>query len=266
MGRVSPRRLFPRRVFSGGIALAALACLTVFATGCQPGHEPGHPGNPEPRPSAVLDFDTLYGQNCAACHGSNGQSGPAIDLGNPEYQALIDDASMRKWIANGMPGTEMPAFAQSAGGMLTDAQVDAIVAGMRKQWRTDNAFSGATPPAYAQTQPGDAHRGQQTYQARCASCHKSTGQQITSSTYLSLISDQALRSIIIAGRPDIGHPDWRLMPAPAHASGGQPILPSDAAPPAHPQPLTAQEVDDIVTYLGTLRNAASAAAPAQGGR
>lgn len=235
-----------------GRAVCVSACLAVcaalvFATGCRPGHESGYPGNPEPRPSAVVDFDTLYGQNCSACHGSNGQSGPAIDLGNPEYQALIDDASLRKWIANGMPGTEMPAFAQSAGGMLTDAQIDAIVAGMRKQWRTANAFAGVTPPAYAQTQSGDAHHGQQTYQTDCASCHKASGQQIASAAYLSLISDQALRSIIIAGRPDIGHPDWRH-----DGAGGQ--------------PLSAQDVDDIVTYLGTLRNAASSAAPAQGGR
>lgn len=248
MAGILLRSALPRRTLRCGAALYACASLAacaalVFATGCRPGHEPGHPGDPEPRPSAVMDFDALYGQNCAACHGSNGQSGPAIDLGNPEYQALIDDATMRKWIANGMPGTEMPAFAQSAGGMLTDAQVDAIVAGMRKEWRTENAFAGVTPPAYAQTQAGDAHRGQQAYEAQCASCHKSGGQQITSATYLSLTSDQALRSIIIAGRPDIGQPDWRH-----EGSAGR--------------PLSAQDVDDLVTYLGTLRNAA----PAAGGR
>ena len=61
----------------------------------------------------VTDFATLYGQNCAACHGANGQNGPAIDLANPEYQALVDDATLRKWISGGMPGTEMPAFAES---------------------------------------------------------------------------------------------------------------------------------------------------------
>jgi cytochrome c oxidase cbb3-type subunit 3 len=245
------RHLSPRR------AARLAACVAVFATGCHPGRPP----EPAPRPSAVMDFATLYGQNCAACHGSNGQSGPAIDLGNPEYQSLIDDATLRKWIANGMPGTEMPAFAQSAGGMLTDAQVDALVAGMRKQWRTENALAGVTPPPYASAaadktgdktgdKAGDAHRGQQTYEARCASCHDSGGQQIASPAYLSLISDQALRSIIIAGRPDIGQPDWR------HDGPG-----GNAA-----APLTAQDVDDIVTYLGTLRNAAPQAAPAQSGR
>ena len=200
------------------------------------------------RPEDVLDFNTLYNTNCQACHGANGHNGPAMELGNPEYQALVDDATLRKWISGGMPGTEMPAFAQSAGGMLTDAQVNAIIAGMRKEWAKPNAFAGATPPAYATQQGGDAKRGEQTYAARCAGCHeKPSRQQVTSTTYLSLVSDQALRTIIIAGRPDIGQPDW-AHDNPKGAAGG---------------PLSAQDVTDIVTYLGTLRNpAAVSAAPA----
>jgi mono/diheme cytochrome c family protein len=249
MQRTLTRAIWPRPVATSLIALIAV-CAAVFATGCQPGHEPGHPADPEPQPAQVMDFATLYGQNCAACHGSNGQNGPAIDLGNPEYQSLVDDATLRKWIAGGMPGTEMPAFAQSAGGMLTDAQVDALVAGMRKQWRTENAAAGPAPPAYAQTQAGDAHRGVHVYQAWCASCHNSSGEQITSANYLSLMSDQALRSIIIAGRPGIGHPDWRHDGNGGNTTG----------------PLAAQDVDDIVAYLGTLRNGAAQTAPAQSGR
>lgn len=230
------------------VALGLAACAAAWIAGCRPA--PGHPPDAAPRPDQVMDFATLYGQNCAACHGRDGQNGPAIDLGNPEYQALIDDASLRKWIANGMPGTEMPAFAQPAGGMLTDAQVDALVAGIRKAWRTPNALAGAVPPAYAQTQAGDAKRGAQTYQARCASCHKAGHEQIANPAYLSLISDQALRSIILAGRPDIGQPDWQ----------------HDSADGKATTPLSAQEVDGIVTYLGTLRNGGPATAPAQSGR
>src|SRR5580692_2597835 len=129
-------------------ALALLVSFAALLAGCE--HAPGYPPNPIARPADVTDFAALYSENCAACHGPNGQNGPAIDLANPEYQALIDDATLRKWIANGMPGTEMPAFAQSAGGMLTDTQIDALVAGMRRAWRKAGAFSGATPPAYAE--------------------------------------------------------------------------------------------------------------------
>ncbi|MGC1228130.1 MAG: c-type cytochrome, partial [Candidatus Sulfotelmatobacter sp.] len=42
--------------------------------------------NSEPvAPSQVLDFDTLYGQNCAACHGAQGRGGAAIALADPVY-------------------------------------------------------------------------------------------------------------------------------------------------------------------------------------
>lgn len=221
------------------LAVAALL-VAVPVTGC--GHISGYPPPPVERPQDVLSFNALYSENCAACHGSDGRNGQATDLANPEYEALIDDATLHKWIANGMPGTQMPAFAQSANGMLTDAQVDAIVTGMRKMWAKPNAFGGATPPPYPQVQAGDAKRGQQTYQARCAICHASSQGQITDPIYLALIGDQALRSIIIAGSPDIGQPDWRH-----DSKDGQP------AP-----PLSDQDVNDIVSYLASLRNSAPA--------
>jgi len=129
--------------------------------------------------------------------------------------------------------------------MLTDAQVNAIIAGMRKEWARPHAFAGATPPPYAQDQAGDAKRGRQTYQTRCANCHQSPSrQQVTSPAYLSLVSDQALRTVIVAGRADIGQPDWRMQ----GVKGASPLSP--------------QDVTDIVTYLGSLRNpAAVSAAP-----
>ena len=216
--------------------------MAALTAGC--GHAPGYPPSPIARPNQVADFATLYSQNCAGCHGAKGRNGAAIDLANPEYQALIDDATLRKWISGGMPGTEMPAFAQSEGGMLTDAQVNALITGMRSRWTQANAFARATPPTYAQSKSGDAHSGEQIYEARCSSCHAPSHQQITSPDYLALVGDQALRSIIIAGRPDIGQPDWSHL-----GSGGK------SAP-----PLSAQDVDNIVAYLASLRNVAPAEA------
>jgi cytochrome c oxidase cbb3-type subunit III len=212
----------------------------------------GYPAHPPARPEDVLDFKALYAQNCASCHGANGQGGPALDLANPQYQALVDDDSLRKVISTGRPGTQMTAFAQSSNGMLTDAQINAIIAGMRQQWSQPNVFAGATPPPYPQIHTGDASRGRQTYQARCAVCHSPSDREITSPVYLALVSDQYLRTITIAGSPDIGHPDWRHM-----SKGGQLST-----------PLSDQEVTDIVTYLASLRNAApqyagNAANPAQ---
>lgn len=235
-GLRSNQMRIPLRTLFAGVA----ALLAMPIAGCS--HLSGYPPPAVGRPQDVLNFAQLYGQNCAACHGSKGQDGPATDLANPEYEALVDDTTLSKWITAGMPGTQMPAFAQSAGGMLTDAQVSAIVNGMRKMWLRPNAFSGATPPAYAQNQPGDARRGQQTYQARCAICHTASNTQLTNPIYLALVSDQSLRSTIIAGSPDIGQPDWR------HDSQG-----SQPAP-----PLSNQDVDDVIAYLASLRNSAPA--------
>lgn len=223
------------------VALTLSACFALLAAGC--GHAPGDPPQPIQRPADVTDFNALYSQNCAACHGAKGENGPAIDLSNPEYQALVDDATLRKWISAGMPGTEMMAFAQSAGGMLTDTQVNALIAGMRQAWPKSNAFPGSASPAYSASGSGDTAHGQQLYNARCQSCHQSATQDITSPEYLTLVGNQALRTIIIAGRPDIGQPDY------AHLSpNGQ------AAP-----PLSSQDVTDLVAYLGSLRPGALAA-------
>src|SRR6202041_3667547 len=91
--------------------------------------------NSEPvAPSQVLDFDTLYAQNCAGCHGVQGRGGASIALANPVYLAIVDENAVRKVVANGVRGTSMPAFAQSAGGLLTDEQVNAIASGLVSRW------------------------------------------------------------------------------------------------------------------------------------
>ncbi len=222
-----------------------LLSLALLAAGC--GRLPVEQTERYVPPDQVTDFHALYNTNCRACHGPAGENGPAMDLANPEYQALVDDATLRRIISNGMPGTQMPAWAQSAGGMLTDAQVNAIIEGMRKEWSKPNPFQEATPPAYeqpsgadAKTQTADVKQGQQLYQAHCASCHSGHArQELTSPIYLALISDQALRSIIIAGRPDIGQPDWR------HDNGQ----------------LSPQDVTSIVAYLSSLRTNTAISAP-----
>lgn len=218
----------------------AAACCVLLGCNNMPGHPP--PGPEVPRPDTVSDFKTLYSQNCSACHGADGHNGPAISLANPEYQAIVDEATLRKWIAQGQPGTLMPAFSQGAGGLLTDDQVDDIVRGMRGAWYKPGALDGQNPPAYAATKPGDPQRGEKAFATFCASCHQqqpANGQQqgasnITDPTFLALASDQSLRSTIIAGRPDLGQPDWR----------------NDVKG----RPMTDEEVTDVVAWLASQRS------------
>jgi len=182
------------------------------------------PGKPKPepevpRPEAVLSFDQLFGENCSGCHGAKGEFGSAAQLANPEYQALVDDATLRDTIAKGFKGTLMPAFGVSSGGNLTGQQIDVLVQGMRARWRKPNAFGpGASvsgPPPYRAAHQGDAGKGQQVYAAACASCHGPDAQHpgkngpILDGSFLALINEQTIRTILIAGRSDIGQPDWR---------------------------------------------------------
>src|SRR5580704_18555564 len=111
---------------------------------------------PAVRPGDVADFGALYKQNCSGCHGIDGQGALTVAIGNPEYLAIADDATIRRVIVGGRPGTAMPAFAQSAGGQLTEAQVDILVRGIRERWAKPAALGSDKPPAYAASQPGDA--------------------------------------------------------------------------------------------------------------
>ena len=214
------------------LSLGSLALL-VGSLGCN--RKVGPPDDQEEllRPENVVSFDRLYKQNCSACHGEQGSGGPALDLANPNYQALVDDASLKRWITSGMPGTQMPAFGESAGGFLTTQQVDLLVAGMRTRWgRTGHTAAGMPP--YLSSVVGNVDHGQELFRASCSSCHQHEQQKISGASYLELVSDQSLRSIIIAGRPDLGHPDWTQ------------VRPG--------QPLTDQDVSDVITYLHSLRS------------
>lgn len=218
----------------GNAILSLISVALVMSTvGCY--RRIGPPNDQEElmRPENVLSFDRLYRQNCSACHGENGSGGPALDLANPTYQALVDDESLRHWITSGMPGTQMPAFGESAGGFLTPQQVNALVLGMRSRWAHTDQGAHDMPP-YSSSAIGAAEEGQQVFQASCSSCHQQGHQKIADTSYLALVSDQSLRSIVIAGRPDLRQPDYKH------------VRPS--------RPLTDQDVSDIVAYLHSLRS------------
>src|ERR1700716_1341598 len=125
-------------------------------------------------PSEVVDFNLLYGQNCAGCHGVDGKGGAAMALTNPAYLAIADDSVIRRTASNGVRGTPMPAFAQSAGGMLTDNQINALVRGIRF-WAKPDTLGAQTPPPYAAQSPGDPQRGADAYRTYCSSCHGANG-------------------------------------------------------------------------------------------
>ena len=197
------------------------------------------PDSEVPRPDQILDAKLLFARNCAGCHGAEGKDGPALDLSNPVYLALVDDGALRATISHGRPGTAMSAFARDAGGMLTDQQVHAIVTGIRTAWAGQDILAGTNAPPYVAVLRGDSGRGRAAYATFCSACHGVDDKggpkagSVINSAYLSLISDQGLRTIIIAGRPDFQMPDWR---------GNVPG-----------RPMTDQEITDVVAWLASQR-------------
>lgn len=237
------------KIASLTLAILLMNAAMVVCIGCRsmPGHPQAEIG--ATRPEEVMDFHMLYGQNCSGCHGADGRGGAAIALNNPAYLAFAGENNLRIATAKGLSGTLMPAFARSAGGMLTDQQIDALIQGMLHTWGKPAEFQGQNIPNYASTRQGNASDGQKVYAAACARCHGETGtgvsngeqgqgstHSIVDSAYLTLVSDQSLRSIVVAGHPEKSAPDWRSY---ITGSGGH--------------ALTDQEITDVVAWIGAHR-------------
>jgi len=215
------------------------ALAVMLLSGCSSPHGQPQLGSETVAPTEVVDFKSLYADNCAGCHGSEGKGGPAIGLADPTYLRIADDEAIRQITAKGVPGTSMPAFATSAGGMLTEGQIDVIVSGIRSRWAKPTILDGANPPHYAAKSTGNVSQGEVAYGIYCASCHGASGQgsskgsAITNDSFLALISDRGLRTIVITGRPEFGAPDWR---------GNVPG-----------RPMSDQEITDVVAWLASRR-------------
>jgi mono/diheme cytochrome c family protein len=218
-------------------ATAALAVMVL--SGCGTPHGQPLRGSETLAPNEVLDFETLFAENCSGCHGAEGRGGAAIALADPVYLAIADDAAIRKVVAGGVHGTAMPAFAESAGGMLTDKQIDVITTQIRLRWGRRGDLNAVNLPGYAAKSPGNALQGEAAYKTYCESCHGPGGRggpkgsAVTDDSFLALVSDQGLRTIVITGRPELGAPDWRR-----NVPG---------------KPMSEQEITDVVAWLVSRR-------------
>jgi cytochrome c oxidase cbb3-type subunit III len=122
-----------------------------------------HQGKGASRPDAQPGQRT-FTATCASCHGLDGRGGeraPNI-TGSAKLQRL-SDADLAAIVANGVPGTGMPAFHS-----LGISEVRAVVSYLRVLEGQDKT----------QGLPGDPARGKTVFfeKAECSSCHMIQGQ------------------------------------------------------------------------------------------
>jgi cytochrome c oxidase cbb3-type subunit III len=239
------------------------------------------PGKPNPAerpltPDQVLTFTALFRTNCSGCHGADGRLGPAPPLNDPLFRGIVSEQDLEHVIASGRPGTPMPAFARENGGALTALQVQILVkeikgvsykivssgaagkpkvvvastAGTLPTWGTPPVAS-AVPPYALPEAGGDREQGARVFAQACAGCHGEHGKgvanderplRINDPAFLALISDQALRRIVITGRPDLGMPDY----------AGKSMRPDQV------HPLTSDQITHVVALLAYWREGGTA--------
>lgn len=183
-----------------------------LGTGCD--WMPGRPVRDDlpPDQARVVEFQKLYQTNCMACHSDGTTFSAARPMNDPVYLAFAGADNIQRIIEEGVEGTTMPAFATDHGGELTEEQIGILVEGIMKWADADKVPDAPMPPYSAPL--GDIAAGGQAYGVSCAHCHGADGRggqdgsDILDPAFLGLVSDQNLRTAVVAGRHDLGMPDW----------------------------------------------------------
>lgn len=128
----------------------------------------------------------------------------------------------------------MIAFSEEHGGSLTEKQIDVLVEGI-SAWA--KGPPSGTLPAYSGPL-GNAAQGATVFSTFCASCHGADGKgakagSVVHPAYLGLVTNQYLRTIVIAGRNDLGCPDFK-----SRVPG---------------TPMSEQDISDVVAWMVSHR-------------
>jgi len=119
-------------------------------------------GHPEDYAPADIAYGAkLYGEQCVACHGTNGDGVGGIDFKRGTFHTVATDRDMSQVIANGVPGKGMPSF------KLDPTEVTGIVAYIRNFNTVDRS----------NIKLGDAARGKVLFEGKgqCGTCHRVNG-------------------------------------------------------------------------------------------
>ncbi|HEY83790.1 MAG TPA: c-type cytochrome [Chloroflexi bacterium] len=149
----------------------------------------------ELRQQFVSDAAVMYIENCAVCHGAQGEGIGAIPPLNTEGLRQTDYDFLYKTIARGRYGTAMTGWHADEGGIYNDYQIDELVSLIRyASWPTVGELSaqrGLIPPTLPVPDVDEAFleqvtalgaegaawaEGIQLYANNCTICHGVTGE------------------------------------------------------------------------------------------
>lgn len=189
----------------------------------------------------VARGEKIYADNCATCHGQQGQGDLGPALNDRKLLNGTDDGVLFSLVGSGVPGTAMPSWAQAHGGPFTDEQIHDVVAFVR-HWQ-------ATAPDISQVSPTpDVGEGMLIFKSTCYACHGVNGEgtarapALNSPTLLSQFDDAWFHQTIAQGRPSKGMPTWGQVLSPAQINAVVAYIRSwQTLPPAaiSPSPTTA---------------------------
>lgn len=144
----------------------------------------------------------LYSSVCATCHGLQGEGvvGPALK------GTQLDDKTLRKFIARGVPGTAMPAWGKEDGGPFHQQQLTDLVTFI-KNWES---IARVTSPPPHQTAPSatepTAIDASKIFADKCSACHGKEREGISglgpalTPERLATLSDAEIKETILNGR------------------------------------------------------------------
>ncbi len=230
--------LLSRLRLTGLFFLASLAVFALSYAGA---------GAQASDPAQIEQGARLYADNCAVCHGADGQGRVGATLAK-NWPSIRPDLTIRAIIERGVSGSPMPAWSENNGGPFSAAEIDALVAfiltwesgGPRQIPPTPTYIPRPTAVALPNVE-GDPGMGAILYDENCVVCHGANGEgRIGAKLAKAWPSPRpalTIRATIaqgIAGSP---------MPAWSQQNGG---------------PLSEEEINDLVAFIVTLPSTTTA--------
>jgi mono/diheme cytochrome c family protein len=186
----------------------------------------------------------LYAENCAVCHGATGEGRVGATLAK-NWPSIRPDLTVETIIANGVPGSPMPAWSQDNGGPLSAEEIDALT-NYILSWQTGGPPEISEAPPATSRPPitplpeveGDPNQGAVLYDQNCVVCHglEAEGRVGASlaKNWPSIRPDLSIKTTIANGISGTAMPAW------SQENGG---------------PLSEEQINDLVAFLLTLEPA-----------